>query len=96
MLNILSHKNVNLHSASSEGGLIHFEAGRSKVVPDDVKAHPGFEILLRAGDIVVISGTEPDKPTEVSAQRNAEANADITAQNIGRVKPDKNVQQLAE
>lgn len=58
-MHILSHRNINLHSASTDGGLIHIAQGTSKSVPDDVADHPGFAMLLKAGHIVKIAPAEP-------------------------------------
>jgi hypothetical protein len=89
-MHILSHKNINLHSASSPGGLIHIAAGTSKVVPDDVLAHPGFEILVRSGQLVKLAAEpvptdvhqnhRPDPPKDrdnLNIQATAEKNADL-------------------
>ena len=73
-MNILSHKNINLHSASSEGGLIHIAAGASRVVPDDVTDHPGFAILLKAGDIVKIQDPEPEPEPKAESEPKSKSN----------------------
>lgn len=57
-MKILAHKNINLHSASSKGKLIHIASKQVKIVPDDVVDHPAFDLLLDDGSIVVIKEEE--------------------------------------
>lgn len=74
-MRVLSHKNVNLHSASSEGGLVHIPAGTSKVVPDDVVDHPGFKILRKAGHIVKLADDESTVDLEDDAPKGKTADS---------------------
>lgn len=64
-MKILSHKNINLHSASTPGGLLSIQAKRNLIVPDDVADHPAFQWLQDDGTIVVF-------PDDIQEQREAE------------------------
>jgi hypothetical protein len=57
-MNILASKNINLHSKSTDGGLVHINAGQKKRVPDDVVDHPGFKILVNAGVVTILKSTK--------------------------------------
>jgi hypothetical protein len=57
---ILAHKNLNLHSASSKGRLIHIASKQVKIVPDDVADHPAFDLLRDDGSIIIIKEEKSD------------------------------------
>ena len=59
---ILSNRHVNLHSKSTHGGLVHVPAGKKRSVPDDVKNHPGFEVLVEGGILSVLSSKTKAEP----------------------------------
>ena len=50
---IVSKRYLNIHSASTPGGLISLSPGVSKVVPEDVEDHPAFDLLLNAEIITI-------------------------------------------
>jgi hypothetical protein len=54
MLRIFANQNVNLHSPSSEGGLVNIQKGEYKDVPEDVNEHPSFEVLVENKVIDII------------------------------------------
>jgi hypothetical protein len=56
-VNILSHQNINLHSKSTDGGLVHINAGQKKRVPDDVADHPALNLLIKSGVVVVLKAS---------------------------------------
>jgi len=56
---VLADRNFNLHSKSSEGGLVHVAKRRWKTVPDDVAEEPGFQSLVDNGHIVVAKENTP-------------------------------------
>lgn len=65
-MKILAHKNLNLHSASSKGRLIHIANKQVKIVPDDVADHPAFDLLRDDGSIIVIKEDKTDDiPEEI-------------------------------
>lgn len=64
-MKILSHKDVNLHSPSTPGGLLKVHAKRNQIVPDDVADHPAFQWLQDDSTIVVF-------PDDIQEQREAE------------------------
>lgn len=67
-MKILSHVNVNLHSASTPGGLIHVLAGTSRNVPNDVMDHPIFDLFVNAGSIVVLKSDEENAEADRDAE----------------------------
>lgn len=60
-MRIIADKNFNLHSASTEGGLIHVPARTAVTVPEDVKDHPAFALLKKHGHIAVLEGIKLSK-----------------------------------
>lgn len=78
-MNVLSHRHVNLHSASTQGGLIHIPAGVSKTVPDDVADHPGFDLLLKSGQIVKLANPAPEPEPEPEKKPDPKAKPATTA-----------------
>ena len=64
-MNILTHRNINLHSPSTEGGLVHLNANQKKRVPDDVADHPGFKVLVKSGVVVILKSSKPLPLAEV-------------------------------
>jgi hypothetical protein len=64
-VNILTHRNINLHSPSTEGGLVHLNANQKKRVPDDVADHPGFKVLVKSGVVVILKSSKPLPLAEV-------------------------------
>jgi hypothetical protein len=58
-MKILTRYNINLHSDSTPGGLVHVNKDEVTIVPDDVNNHPMFEVSVNSGDITVLTGTEP-------------------------------------
>jgi hypothetical protein len=58
MPRVISSRNLNLHSQSTQGGLVHVPAKRATEVHEDVQDHPAFKILIDSGDLVILqSGT---------------------------------------
>ena len=52
---VLANRNVNLHSKSVHNGLVHLRSGKKARVPDDVRDHPGFDLLVDGGAISILS-----------------------------------------
>lgn len=64
-LRVLSTKNLNLHSASTGGGLIHVPAKRVTRVPLDVQDHPAFEWLEDDGTLTVLANRISNREAEL-------------------------------
>lgn len=60
-MRIIADKHFNLHSASTEGGLIHVPARTAVTVPEDVKDHPSFGLLLKYGHVAILEGIKLSK-----------------------------------
>lgn len=58
---IIADKNYNLHSASTEGGLLFVPARRAVTVPEDVKDHPSFARDVKHGHIAILEGIKLSK-----------------------------------
>lgn len=63
-LKILTNQNLNLHSASTPGGLIHVHARIPAIVPDDVMDHPLFARIVKKGIVTILQGSVPKSLTE--------------------------------
>jgi hypothetical protein len=63
-MKVISHRNINLHSASTQGGLIHVPAKRVVIVPDDVDEHPQIGYLTKDGTLQVLEG--PGRKTKAT------------------------------
>lgn len=63
-MKILANQNLNLHSASTPGGLIHVHARIPALVPDDVTDHPLFARIVKKGVVVILQGNVPKTLTE--------------------------------
>lgn len=61
-MRVIADRHLNLHSASTEGGLVHVPRRRAKIVPDDVQEHPMFDRLVKHGNISVLKGDQPALP----------------------------------
>jgi hypothetical protein len=53
-MKIIANRNLNLFSASTVGGLIYVQMRVVKIVPDDVKDHPQWNILVKSGTVAVL------------------------------------------
>jgi hypothetical protein len=61
-IKIISNRHLNLHSESTEGGLIHVNAKQASLVPEDVKNHPQWKILTKSGTVTQLQSTS--RPTD--------------------------------
>lgn len=57
-------KNVNLHSASKDGGIVHVPANVPTLVPADVTDHPAFGWLKADGDLKILKKFKQAVPIE--------------------------------
>jgi hypothetical protein len=62
---VLSHRTINLHSASAPGGLVHILAKIPKTVPNDVENEPGFDMLVSDGILAILRDSEQDSDKPV-------------------------------
>ena len=61
MIKLIAHRNLNFHSRSTEGGLVHAPAKRPVRVPDDVREHPMFRHLVKKGVVSILGGDDAKK-----------------------------------
>lgn len=55
---VIADRNLNLHSASTEGGIVFLPKRVAKNVPDDVVDHPMFNHLRKHAVISVLKDKE--------------------------------------
>jgi hypothetical protein len=65
---VIADRNLNLHSKSTEGGLVHLPKRVAKIVPDDVEDHPMFGRLKKYGVIAVLKDRAEIEVTEESVE----------------------------
>jgi len=51
---IVADRNLNLHSKSTKGGLVHLSARVAKLVPEDVADHFFFQRLVESGTVTLL------------------------------------------
>lgn len=69
---VSSRINLNLHSPSTNGGLIHLMKDKAARVPDDVEEHPAFRQAVDCGTIAVISEQPDPKPEPEESDKEPE------------------------
>lgn len=67
-MRVIADRNLNLHSKSTEGGLVNLPKRSARVVPDDVVEHPMFNHLKKHGVIAVLKDRAEIEVTEESVE----------------------------
>lgn len=70
-MRIVSNRNLNLHSASTAGGLLHVPAKIPVAVPEDVSEHPLFRLIVKHGVVTILGNRQyiaMSEPVEIKTE----------------------------
>src|SRR5271166_1677580 len=68
-MKIVTLRNLNLHSKSTPGGLVHVPKRRATLVPNDVTEMSTFAALVKSGEVRILnSKVEPSVPKAVDVE----------------------------
>jgi hypothetical protein len=59
-MRIVADRHLNLHSPSTQGGLVFVPQKEATVVPEDVREHPAFNLLVKNGHVSVLKPNSND------------------------------------